>query len=57
MVAIDSGEHSTPRPGGREHTVARLGRLLGRMLGAASGLPLPHPDADRRQSPRKTCDR
>jgi hypothetical protein len=39
--------HSAQRPRGREQLIVRVGMVLGRMLGAASGLPLPQPGVDR----------
>lgn len=40
----------TERPRAAESTIVRAGAVLGRMLGAGSGLPLPFPRARRDKS-------
>ena len=41
----------TERSSAAESTIVRAGAMLGRMLGAGSGLPLPFPRARRGKSP------
>jgi hypothetical protein len=47
VPAREGAPEVSERPNAAKHTLARAGAVLGRMLGAGSGLPLPLQSASR----------